>query len=80
MQWQDWVFSIGNWIFIFALIPRIRRKDKPQLSTSVITGTVLAVFAVTFLTLELWISTFSTVLASGCWFILAYQKYRQNKK
>ena len=79
MQWQDWVFSIGSWIFIIALIPTIKGKDKPQLSTSLITGTILATFAVAYFTLELWLSTISTIGTSLSWFILAYQKFRQKR-
>ena len=80
MQWQDWVFSVGQWIFIIALIPTIRGKQKPELSTSVITGIILAVFAFTYYTLSLLVSALSTSLVSTAWFILAYQKYRQLKK
>ncbi len=80
MSWQDIVFSIGQWIFIIALIPLIFSKDKPALSSSLMTGTVLAVFAFTYSTLSLWTASASTVLSAGAWFILATQKIRANRK
>ena len=80
MPWQDKVIAIGQWLFVIALIPTIKARDKPALSTSLMTGTILGVFAFTFTTLSLWISALSTLLVSGMWFILALQKYRQIKK
>ncbi|MDO8487104.1 MAG: hypothetical protein Q7S45_02345 [Candidatus Curtissbacteria bacterium] len=77
MLWQDWVFSVGSWIFVAALIPTIRGKQKPEISTSLTTGTVLGIFAIAYLTLNLWLSTASTLVTSASWFILAYQKHRQ---
>jgi len=79
MHWQDLVFSIGSWIFIIALIPTIRGKQKPEFSTSLVTAIILFIFAITYLTLGLLISAISTVGTSTGWFILAYQKYRQKK-
>ena len=66
MQWQDWVFSIGTWIFIIALIPTLRGKQKPELSTSLVTGGILAIFVATYLSLNLWLSALSNVLTSAC--------------
>lgn len=53
MLWQDWVFAIGSLIFAAALIPSVRGQDKPALSTSLTTGSVLIIFALTYLTLSL---------------------------
>ena len=80
MLWQDWVFSIGSWIFVIALIPTIRGKSKPELSTSIVTAIILSSFALTYFTLRLWFSAFSTILTASCWYILAAQKYQQKKK
>ena len=75
MAWQDIVLSVGQWVFIIALLPSVFGKDKPAFSSSVITGGVLGVFALTFATLSLWVSAFSTTLVSITWFVLAVQKY-----
>lgn len=80
MSWQDVILTIGAWIFFFALLPSIFSKDKPALSTSIITGGVLTSFVVTYASLSLWISAASTSLVSVAWLTLAWQKYRKNKK
>lgn len=80
MLWQDWVFSIGQIIFVIALIPTIKGKDKPALSTSLITGAILLAFAFSYMALSLLFSTVTSIVMSLSWFILAYQKYKQIKK
>lgn len=80
MAWQDIILSVGSWIFTIALIPSVLSKDKPALSSSLTTGSVLAVYAVTYLTLSLWTAAASTVLVAGMWFTLAVQKYRADRK
>ena len=74
MTWQDYVLAAGSWIFLIALIPAIRGKEKPPVSTSIVTGTVLAVYALVYATLGLWISVVSTSFMSLAWFTLAVQK------
>lgn len=78
--WQDVVIAIGNWIFVIALIPTVRAKEKPALSTSILTGAVLAVFSFTFSTLSLLNSAVSAAAISITWFILAGQKLLRNQK
>ena len=80
MHWQDWVFSLGQVIFLIALIPTLKGKNKPEFSTSVITSVILAVFALTYFTLNLIFSTLSSIAMSAAWATLAYQKYLQDKK
>ncbi|MDO8583168.1 MAG: hypothetical protein Q7R51_01420 [bacterium] len=75
MLWQDWVLTLGSSIFIIALLPSVLSKNKPALSTSLMTGAVLIVFAIVYLTLFLWISAVTTFLTGGLWFVLAIQKY-----
>lgn len=80
MPWQDWVFSIGSWIFVASLIPTIRGKQKPELSTSAISTVVLAIFSLSYLSLSLTLSALATLATTICWAILAYQRYTQPKK
>lgn len=80
MQWQDLVFSIGNWMFSVALIPTILGKEKPALSTSTVNSVVLFIFGFAFTTLSLWLSAASISLNGILWAILAFQKYRKDKK
>ncbi len=80
MQWQDTVLTIGQVVFSFALIPTIFNKQKPALSSSLISGVFLMVYAIVFATLSLWFTVIPTILTGTCWFILAYQRYRNDKK
>jgi len=79
MLWQDWVISIGGVIFAIALIPSVIGQDKPALSTSLMTGTVMITFAVTYFTLSLWFSSVTIFIGGSLWLVLAVQKYRQSR-
>jgi len=76
MRWQDIIMMIGGFIFAVALVPSVRSKDKPALSSSLTTGTVLLVFCVCYATLDLWLAFSSTILTVIMWYILAYQKMK----
>ena len=75
MIWQDWVFGIGTIVFSLALIPAILGKEKPPLSTSLSTGSILFVFAVTQASLSLWFACVMSVVAGCLWITLTVQKY-----
>lgn len=79
MEWQDFVISAGQIVLFLALIPSVLSKDKPAFSTSLLTGSVLAVFAFTFVTLSMWFSGLSAGLVSVTWFLLAGQKYLSDR-
>lgn len=78
-HWQDFVLSAGSLIFTAALVPSLLSKHKPALSTSLMTGVVLAIFVVVYTTLSLWFTAFSTSLNCLAWLALAVQKYFQEK-
>lgn len=75
MPWQDIIFSIGQWIFIFALFPSIFGSDKPALISSILTCTILMVYVLVYVSLSLWITAVSVGLLALTWFVLAVQKY-----
>ncbi|MEX2027914.1 MAG: hypothetical protein WD988_00250 [Candidatus Curtissbacteria bacterium] len=79
MIWQDWVLSIGAFVLFISLFPTILGKDKPALSTSVMTATIIAIFSYVMFSLSLFIAAFANTLISASWALLAYQKYRQKK-
>lgn len=80
MHWQDIVFTLGTVVFIIALIPSIRSEEKPALSTSFPTATVLAVFTYVYFSLSLWITAAFTAIICFLWFVLAFQKYKSKSK
>ena len=74
MSWQDLVVGVGSAVITLSLIPTVLAEEKPALATSLITGTILAIFAITFFTLELWLTAAVNVFTSLLWFTLFFQK------
>jgi len=79
MHWQDLVFTFGQIIFVVALIPTIKGKDKPAFITSLITGAVLLSFTTAYFALALYFSALMSTIMSASWFLLAFQKYKTSK-
>jgi hypothetical protein len=76
-MWQDIIFTLGSIVFAVALLPSIRGKDKPHPATSLMTGGVLFIFALTYLSLELWFSASATMVTSTMWITLLIQEKRK---
>lgn len=74
MSWQDIVISIGSALLTIGLIPTVVAKEKPAVTTSLTSGTIILVFAATGTTIGLWFTAAVQVITSGLWFVLAYQK------
>jgi hypothetical protein len=77
MAWQDILLSIGNYLFVVALLPSVFGTDKPALSSSLMTGAVLGCFTVIYASLSLWSASIAVGLSSFVWFVLAYQQWRR---
>ena len=73
-MWQDYVIAIGSWLFIIALIPTIISKEKPALTTSLLTASVLTSYVLCFSSLGMLMSAISGAGTALCWWILAFQK------
>jgi len=80
MQWQDIIISLAQICLFFALIPSLRSKDKPALSTSASTSFLLGVIAICLFTLELWFAGITAAMVSVAWAILAIQKIKLKKQ
>lgn len=81
MVWQDIVISIVNIVFIIALIPQIYngfklKKGSVIIATSLPTFIGLYVVAIVFYTLELYYSSFVTVIGGILWTILFIQRLK----
>jgi hypothetical protein len=80
MHWQETVLAIGQIIFIIALLPSVFSRDKPEIWTSVITGSVALSIAITYLTMKLPFAAVSAFFNFVFWSILAVQKRRQDRQ
>ena len=76
--WQDVILTAGSIVFLLALIPTIVGPSKPAASTSAITGSVLLLFALTYLTLGLYLSAVTTSLTGAAWLLVLAQTLRGN--
>jgi biotin transporter BioY len=74
MTWQDVVICIGCFGFALALIPSIRGKHKPARSSCLLTMVLLAMIAVCFATLCLWLSFSAEIASFIAWGILLFQR------
>lgn len=73
MVWQEFVFLIGGFVLGLALLPSVFSPAKPAWTTSALTGGVLALFALTFLTLGQYLSAVGIAFNTGLWFVLLAQ-------
>ena len=76
---QDIILTVGSAIFIAALLPTVFAPTKPAILTSLITGSTLGVFAVTYFTLDLQYSSITTAISAALWFVIAFQTMRQRR-
>lgn len=79
-MWQDYVLTAIQVVFCITLIPMLRAKEKPPLSTSIMTGTVLLVNAFAVATLDLWLAAVTQAVVGLQWLFLAYQRTRNKQK
>lgn len=74
-MWQDYVFALGQLIFVVALLPALASDtQKPPRATCWMTGVTLVVFALCFGTLGLWWAFSTTFTAAVMWLALALQQ------
>ena len=76
--WQDWVLTLGQTVFIIALLPSVFSNDKPHKWSSLLNTLVLAIFAFTFWTLGLYWGAIMSALVAIIWAILFIQKITEH--
>ncbi|MBI4093429.1 hypothetical protein HY417_00540 [Candidatus Kaiserbacteria bacterium] len=80
-MWQDWLITSVQWIFTISLLLIIRDKDKkPPFLPSIITSVGVYLISFAFATLGLWLSFLSALIMATEWAIIAYQRYRLDRK
>jgi hypothetical protein len=71
MIWQDAVLAFGGFFAAVTLLPMLRAPTKPPLTTSVPLSLLLAAFAITFITLDLYLAAASTAIQCALWAAMA---------
>lgn len=79
MTIQDFVLSAGSMIFIIALLPTVFSATKPAITTSLLTGSTLAVFAATYQTLGFTYACLTTAASAALWIVIAAQTIVQRR-
>ncbi len=84
--WQDIVIALVSILFGFILIPQLKDvwhgKSILNLYTASLTTIGLYVLAVTFFTMEFWISFTAEIFSGTIWlllFVLSFKNYRKSK-
>jgi hypothetical protein len=77
---QDYILTLCNFVFIFALLPSVFSQNKPAFSTSLVTASALFVMTITFATLALWLTAAASSVSCFLWFVLAFQSFSKRKR
>lgn len=73
MIWQDIILMLGGFGFVIALVPAVRNREKPPVSTSLMTGSILVIFVICYAALDLWLAFVATITTAVMWLCLATQ-------
>ncbi len=80
-MWQDILLGVVNWLLVVFLLPTVfSTSEKPVFVSSILTGTCLLGIAISYYTLGLTMGALPATLQALAWFVLAYQRFRINKK
>ena len=84
MLWQDIVIAVVSLLFGFILIPQLKDmwRDKSILNiyTAGLTTIGLFILAITFYTLNLWISVVAETFSAIIWLFLFILSFKNKKK
>ena len=84
MIWQDIVIAVVSILFGFILIPQFKDllsgKIYINLYTAGLTTIGLYILAVTFLTMQFWISFISDIFSGTMWLLLFFFSVRNYRK
>lgn len=72
-KWQDWVFALGEVVFLVGLLPSVLGPEKPAAITSIATGLMLLGFLTVHASYKLWMAFSLCALTASLWFVLAGQ-------
>jgi len=80
MPWQDVVATTAVWLSAYGLVPAMRGHEKPPLATSVISTVAMVLFTVVYISKGWWGAVASATVLTVFWAVLAFQKWRGNRR
>lgn len=79
-MWQDYVITVVQVVFVFALIPTITHPtQKPPLLSCVVTASGMIALTISYYSLSLWFSATLATVVTLEWLMVGIQRYRLNK-
>lgn len=78
-MWQDTVIALCQLAFLPAMLPTLRGKDKPALSTSASNAALVSIIAICLASLKLWFACATAAMMAAIWSTLALQKMKIDK-
>lgn len=76
MRWQDYVFTVGSFFLTVTLIPMLRSKIKPPVSSSLPIAAILYVFAATYVPLGFVLAPTIEAVQASLWLWMAWARFR----
>lgn len=76
VAWQDVVLFVGGFVLAAGIVPAIRKPEKPPVATTLTLVVMLAIFAVVFATLGLWLSAVGVAAQGVLWAVVLVQTVR----
>ncbi len=74
------IFLVGGFLLGAALVPTVLARGGPQLSTSLLTGGVLAAYTGTFAVQHQYVSALGLGVNTVLWGVLAVQAVKQRRE
>lgn len=73
VNWQDWVFAVGEVVFLVGLVPTVLADEKPSIWTSFPTALMLYAFMVVQYSYRNWVTFTLGAVTATLWLILGFQ-------
>lgn len=72
-NWQDWVFAVGEVVFLIGLLPTVFADEKPAPLTSFPTAAMLYAFVVVQYSYRNWMTLVLSLVTASLWVVLGVQ-------
>lgn len=72
-NWQDWVFAIGEVVFLVGLVPTVLQDAKPSIWTSLPTAVMLYAFMAVQISYKNWLTVGLGFITATLWLIIGVQ-------
>lgn len=79
MSWQDIVLGVGSVGFVIALLPAMKNRQKPPVSTCSINTVILISIICVYISFQLWLTVFIQIIITFQWIYIGWKRYQSDK-